>query len=312
MAKRVLITGASGFIGRHCVPLLVERDFEVHAVSLRIPPLEGDVRWHHVDLLDDGQVWKLVDEVRPTHLLHLAWVTEPGRYQRSEDNLRWVQASLSLLRSLQSSGGKRVVMAGSCAEYDQRYGYCSEGVTPLAPATPYGVCKHSMQLMLKTYAELTGLSSAWGRVFSLYGPHEHPERLVASVSRALLGGHEALCTPGNQIRDYLYVDDVATAFVGLLDAEVTGPVNIASGRGVAIRDLVQTLGEVCGRPDLIRLGALPARADEPSVIFGDSGRLRSIVGWKPRWELRAGLEKTVRWWSGACSTRGRSDSAIDP
>ncbi|HQT93679.1 MAG: epimerase [Acidobacteria bacterium 21-70-11] len=311
MAKRVLITGASGFIGRHCVPHLVERGFEVHAVSLRSRPPEAEVRWHTVDLLDEGQIGRVLDDVRPTYLLHLAWVTEPGRYQRSEDNLRWVQASLSLLRGLQRAGGQRVVMAGSCAEYDQRYGYCSEGVTPLAPVTPYGVCKHATQLMLAAFSELAGLSSAWGRVFSVYGPHEHPERLVASVARALLGGREALCTAGVQVRDYLYVEDAATAFVALLDSGVTGPVNIASGRGIVVRDLVQTLGEVCGRTELVRLGALSTRGDEPLVIFGDSGRLRSTVGWAPRWELRAGLEETVRWWLGARRASGRDDSAID-
>jgi nucleoside-diphosphate-sugar epimerase len=93
------------------------------------------------------------------------------------------------------------------------------------------------------------------------------------------------------------VEDAAAAFVGLLDSDVLGPVNIASGKPVAVKDLVLTLGELCGRPDLVRLGALPMRTDEPAVIVGDVTRLHAVLGWRQRWSLREGLESTVRWWA---------------
>jgi nucleoside-diphosphate-sugar epimerase len=237
-----------------------------------------------------------VSSIRPTHLLHLAWHAVPGQYRTAAENLAWVGASLALLREFAEQGGRRVVMAGTCAEYDWAHGYCSERVTPQNPATLYGASKHALRLLLDAFGAQSALSSAWGRVFFLYGPHEHPERLVASVARAVLTGQPARCSHGAQIRDYLHVADVAGAFLALLESDVRGPVNIASGQPVAVRDLVLALARRAGREDLVRLGAIEARADEPPLLVGDPTRLRAEVSWRPRYALEAGLEDTLVWW----------------
>ncbi len=295
--RRILLTGATGFIGRHCLPILVTKDLEVHAVSLEPITDKGtDVHWHQADLLDAQQVAGLMADVQPSDLLHLAWYVVPGEYWTSVENLRWVQASLEMLQEFARYGGHRVVMAGTCAEYDWRYGYCSEAVTPLAPTTLYGTCKHSVQLMLTRFARQTGVSAAWGRIFFLFGPHEHPDRLVASIIRSVLRGEPALSSHGNQIRDFLYVQDVAEAFVALLESDVTGPVNIASGKPVALREVIARIAEIQGRPELVQLGALPAREGEPALLVADISRLRDEVGWQPSHELDEGLMKTIRWW----------------
>jgi len=213
--KKVLVTGGNGFIGRHCLPLLLDQGYEVHIVDLTfVEEKNSDVQWHKANLLDPGQVSRLMAQVQPTHLLHLAWYAVPGKFWTCVENFRWVQASLDLLQAFVSHGGHRVIMAGTCAEYDWKYGFCSEGMTPLLPATLYGACKHSLQVMMDAFSRQTGLSSAWGRVFFLYGPYEHSERLVSSVIRSVLKGDPALCSHGNQIRDFLHVEDVASAFVG--------------------------------------------------------------------------------------------------
>src|SRR5581483_9823238 len=191
--KTVLITGAAGFVGRHCLPPLARRDYVVHAAGRRPPAGRAGAHWHAADLLDPGQVADLLAEVRPTHLLHLAWVTTPGAYWASPDNLAWLAASLHLVRQFAACGGRRVVVAGTCAEYDWGYGYCAEGKTPLAPATLYGKCKDALRSVLEGFAAAADLSTAWGRLFYLYGPHEHPDRFVASVIRRLLAGEPAPC-----------------------------------------------------------------------------------------------------------------------
>ncbi len=261
------------------------------------PPAEPQgVQWHRTDLLDTEQMSELLATVRPSHLLHFAWYAAPGKYWTSPENLRWVQASLGLLQAFAANGGQRVVMAGSCAEYDWRYGFCSEQVTPLAPATLYGTCKHALQTMVSAYAAQAGLSAAWGRIFFLYGPHEHPARLVASVIRSLLRGEPARCSHGNQVRDFLHVSDVADAFVTLLNSDVAGPVNVASGQPISIRDLVYRIAAKLDRADLIQLGALPTAADDPPLLMADVRRLRDEVGWLPSYDLETGLEQAIDWW----------------
>ncbi len=295
--KRVLLTGATGFIGRHCVPLLVERGYEVHAVSSRVTEeRSSNEHWHQADLLDPPQVAALIARVQPNYLLHLAWSAVPGKYWNSIENLRWVQASLYLLQEFAKHGGKRVVMAGTCAEYDWRYSYCSEAVTPLNPASFYGICKHSLQLVLTAFSEQTGLGVAWGRVFFLFGPYEHPDRLVAYVIRSLLRGEPARCSHGRQIRDFLYVQDVAGAFVALLESDVCGPINIASGQPVALQELIYKIATQFNRDDLIQLGAVSTSPDEPSLLVADVRRLHDEVGWRPEYDLDTGLEQTIDWW----------------
>lgn len=292
---RVLVTGATGFIGRQCIEPLRAKGYEVHAVSARQHAENRAVNWHRADLLDVGQCNELVSEVQPTHLLHFAWYAVPGEYWTSAENLRWVQASLELMRAFVASGGKRLVMAGTCAEYDWGFGHCSEDSTPLVPATLYGTCKHATQMMLASWSRQSGVSGAWGRVFSLYGPHEHPARLVASVIAALLRGEEVSCENGSLIRDYLHVADVASAFVALLDSDLEGPVNIGSGTGVALKDIVEKIGVKIGRPELIQLGARPSPAGAPPLLIADTARL-SRTGWSPSFDLDAGLDDTIAWW----------------
>jgi nucleoside-diphosphate-sugar epimerase len=298
----VLVTGAGGFIGRHCLPLLARTGFGVEAVYAEAPvlPDAGAARWHQADLLDAAQARALIRRLRPTHLLHLAWYAVPGRFWTAPENAAWLSASETLFEDFFAQGGTRVVAAGSCAEYDWHHGdsggVCSETDTPLAPATPYGAAKHELQRKLAALSAGPGLSSAWGRIFLLYGPHEHPARLVPSVIRALLAGEPARCTRGDQVRDFLHVADAADALVSLLASTVTGAVNIGSGTGVPVREVVERIAARMQAPHLLRMGALPTPAGEPPTLVAGTARLRGELGWKAAIPLDAGLDRTIAWW----------------
>jgi nucleoside-diphosphate-sugar epimerase len=283
--KRALVTGATGFIGRHAPALLEARGYEVRGVG------------SEVNLLDPAQAEGLVREVRPSHLLHFAWYAEPGKFWSAPENADWVEASISLLRAFSAAGGERAVVSGSCAEYDwSGGGVLSERETPLQPATYYGVCKDALRAVAEGLASVHGFGLAWGRIFFTYGPHEPRGRLVSEVARALVRGEPARTTDGAQRRDFLHARDVAAAFVALLDSDLHGAVNIGSGEAVAVRDVVDAISAAAGRPDLVQFGAFERRPDDPPLLQADDTRLRDELRWRPSTPLADGIRETVEWW----------------
>ncbi len=301
--RRVLVTGATGFVGRGALEPLLAAGHEVHAVSSRAAPAwsPAGVTWHRADLLASSDV---VTSVAPTHLLHFAWDAEPGRFWTSEANLRWVEASLRLLSAFAAAGGERAVLAGTCAEYAwDDATHCVEEATPRAPATLYGAAKHALHVLASAHARQHGYALAWGRIFFVFGPFEDERRLGGSVAAALAAGRPAPTSHGEQVRDFLFAPELAEAFVALLGSDVTGAVNVASGRPVAMKELVCALGAASGRPELVELGARPASATEPSSLTADVGRLRDEVGWAPSRSLEAAARETMAWWAAAASPR---------
>lgn len=303
--SRVLVTGGTGFVGRNCLLPLQELGFEVHGLCIdSVEGLPVGVRWHPVSLFDAEALRGVMELVAPTHLLHLAWHTAPGEYWTSLKNLAWCRVTLELLQLAADTGATRVVCAGSCAEYDWSApnGICREGETPEVPATLYGVSKKAMHDVAMALDVQGVVRAAWGRLFFLYGPHEHPARLVPSVINSLHQGQAAECTSGTQVRDFIHVADAGAALSELLASEVCGAVNIATGHGVPVREIVEALGEKMGRSDLVRLGARPAPEGEPPVLVADVTRLTEEVGWTPTRGLDEGLEQTIRWWRDKSQT----------
>lgn len=303
MSGRVLLTGAGGFIGRAAIAPLLRRGFEVHALArhrVDAPPL---VQWHLLDLLNSGDdLDALVAVIRPDHLLHFAWYAEPGKYWQAAENVDWLRASLRLLRAFHAVGGRRVAMAGTCAEYDWTQGTPLREASLRTPATLYGVCKNALQEVFAAYSAQHGLSGVWGRVFFPYGPYEQPVRLIPQVICSLLQGRVAGCTNGEHIRDFIHVDDVAETFVALLASDVRGAVNVGSGQGVAVKDVALKIAQRLGRPDLLQLGAIPLRRDEPPSLVADVRRLTEEVGFAPR-TIDEGLDSVIEWWRGECTRR---------
>lgn len=292
---RVLLTGAGGFVGRQVSEALITRGFEVHAVSQR-ERTDDRLTWHTVDLLDSTSLEDLVAGLRPTRLIHLAWYTEPGEYWQSQQNLAWLKASVNLLESFARHGGERVVLAGTCAEYDWNYGYCVEDTTPCKARSLYAAAKLALHDVATAFARTADLRVAWARIFFPFGPYEHPERLVPSVIRALLAGNRAACSDGEQIRDFVYVRDAANALVALLDHEFCGDVNIASGRPVLLKDLVNLIADKLNARNRVDFGRRARQGSEPPLLLADVSRLKDVIGWAPSYDLDTGIEETIAWW----------------
>lgn len=277
MAGRLLITGASGFIGSHVAALASQ---------------DGD--WEHVraaarrdaDLLDPAAAARLITATRPTHLIHLAWFVEPVSYWTSPENARWVEASARLFRAFAQHGGQRLVGVGSSAEYDwSGNGVLKEDSTPLRPATPYGESKKRLHEL----AEATGVSSAWARVFAVYGPGEPDSRFIPRMIRALTGDEPGVCTATSAARDFIYVRDVAAALLALAKSDVRGGVNVGTGVATPLGDVVRLLVEQLGHGENIRMEP----GNDPPLVVADITRLRDEVGFVPSIDLARGLELTI-------------------
>ena len=295
---RVLVTGASGFIGARVIARLVQDGgFEIIACSRRPGAPAAGVTYEPADLLVPGEASALVGRTRPSHLLHLAWNATPGKFWTSVDNLDWAAASLSLMRAFIEAGGHRMVMAGTGAEYDWTGdGHLFED-SAIGPVTLYGSAKDAVRRAVCAAGEQFNVSVGWGRVFWLYGPGEARGRLVSDVARALAEGHPVNVGEGWQRRDFSHVDDVAAAFVSALKSGWHGPFNIGSGIDVAVREVVGQLADAAGRPDLVYWGSKPTLANEPPLLVADIGVLRRQIGFNPSVPLRKGLKDSYCWWA---------------
>ena len=275
---------------------LVARGYEVHAVSRGEIDASADIVWHTTDLLDTAATLSLVADVRASHLMHLAWVTEPGVYWQSQQNNEWLNASQKLLESFVEYGGTRAVLAGTCAEYDWKDGHCVEDETPLRAKSLYAESKLAFRDMAYALEETSDLSVAWARVFFSFGPHERAERLVPAVIKALLAGDRAKCSDGSLIRDFMYVPDVAAAMVAVLDTSFHGDINIASGTPLTLEEIVTRIARKLEAADRVDFGHYPRRPDDPQKITADISRLSDAIGWTPEYDLDSAIDKTIAWW----------------
>ena len=297
---RVLLTGATGFIGAEVARQLAARGCQVSAV---VRPASN--RWRLSGLIDSGAVSPvesdiddvnacraLVGSVAPDLLIHLAWFAGAGRSPDSPKNYDSLEGSIALLEGVAGTPCRRVVVSGTSVEYDPDLGHVSES-SPIRPRSVYGACKATLA---RTGAGL-GRRSGWGyahaRIFNVYGPGEDDRRLVAHVVNSVLRGEPCALTSGRQVRDYLHVADVASALVALASAEVEGPVNIASARPVTVASVAETVARLLGRPDLLRPGALPDRPNESARLTADNRLLVERTCWSPRFGLEAGLRHTI-------------------
>jgi nucleoside-diphosphate-sugar epimerase len=300
---RVLLTGAGGFIGSQAARALLASGCEVAALlrpttsPARLQDVLGRLSVVRADLADLPALRQALLDWRPDACLHLAWYAEPGKYLHSPQNIPALTTSLALLEELARAGCRQVVMAGTCAEYDTDRGLLRED-GPTRPATVYAASKLALNLVGQQLAAAAGVRFAWARLFYLYGPSEDDKRVVPAVIRALSRGEPFPATQGEQVRDYLHVEDVAAGLVTLVTQGAAGVFNVASGVPVTVRQLMETVGDLLGRPDLLRFGAVPYRDWEPRFICGDNQRLRGL-GWAPQYTLREGLAETVAWWQGA-------------
>ncbi len=286
----ILITGASGLIGSALLrsPEIFSGQ-DIHAVARRPPDQTSrKMTWHACDLLAKDSVERLMESVRPTHVIHAAWETRHGLFWTCESNRNWLSASLHLLDTFERYGGKRFVFVGSMAEYDWSVAPLVENFSTEIPFTLYGQTKLAFHRMLMQHARTKKFSAATGRIFNLYGPDEKPERLIPQILGALSQLTRIKVGSADRERDILHVDDVARGLIALLNSGLEGAVNIADGHPTRLGDLFNVIGCVTGRGELIGIGERADTPGEPKSLYADADLIRS-TGWTPTIHPEDGL-----------------------
>ena len=289
----VALTGASGFIGGALLRQLLAAGADVHAISRRpAPPGTEQGRWWQLDLCAPAELDGLLLEVKPDVLFHLAGETSAARDLDLVGPTFTANtvATVNLLSAVAaSSPSTRVVAAGSMEE-PTRTGDC--------PGSPYALSKMVAAGYARLFHELYGTRVVHLRVFMTYGPGQSAVgKLVPYVSLALLGGEPALLASGRRQVDWVYVDDVATAFLaaGLAGPEADGQfLDIGSGELTSVRAVAEEIAAIVGGGEL-RFGARPDRAREEERA-ADPTAAESILGWRSATALSDGLRRTIEWY----------------
>lgn len=270
--KKILITGATGFVGRQICKALADKNVDLRCV-VRKGKENHLTDFPNVELVSTSDLfaektdWWINQCSGIDTVIHAAWYTEPGKYLQSELNSHCLQGSLNLAEGAIKACVRRFVGLGTCFEYDLSAGLLSID-TPLKPTTPYAGAKASLYLGLDHWLQMHSVEFAWCRLFYLYGEGEDSRRLVPYLRSKLENGEPAELTSGNQIRDFLDVADAGRMIADLVVSDQTGPVNICSGTPITVRQLALQIADEYGRPDLLIFGARTDNLIDPLCVIG--------------------------------------------
>ncbi|MFG0249168.1 MAG: NAD-dependent epimerase/dehydratase family protein, partial [Phycisphaeraceae bacterium JB051] len=262
-------------------------DITIHALSRHPLQNTANVTWHTCDLLNDDPA-NLIDAIRPTHLLHLAWDVTHGACWQSDANEAWYRASCRLLDAFIKQDGKRVVVCGTCAEYDWQEGICHEDSTPLSDDSAYAYYKSKLLADL----EKRPVSWGWARPFWVYGPGEPLEKLVTSTILKLTSNKPAICQNPQLQRDMIYVSDVARGLIQLLNHPQNGIVNLGSGKAISLHEVMKEVGRQLNKLELIS-SSISHKPIQNRSVYADTQKAKNWLQWACDVNLHEGIMRTI-------------------
>jgi UDP-glucose 4-epimerase len=300
--SRVLITGASGFIGSHLTKQLLDSGCEVAVLQReaklghRLSELQNQITVIRNDAKDCKELIRLLCEFKPTTLFHLGWAGVNNSFRNDinlqVDNLR---LSLNLIDAGHAVGIKHWIGAGSQAEYGPKNHAISE-IDSTHPTTLYGASKLAAYHLSKVRCSLLGIKHSWIRIFSTYGPGDNDNWMIPSLIKQLLNGQQPELTAGEQLWDYLHVADAARAFVAVGTAEAEGVFNLGSGEAPSLRSTIERIKNLIDPHASLGFGIVPYRPDQVMILQAKIEKLVNLTNWKPRISLEDGLSETVVWY----------------
>jgi len=288
--KKIMITGATGLIGKESIKPLQEAGFDIFAFAHNDKPAFDGVDWIDCDLFDAYSIKKAFDSVKPQYLLHFAWAAK-GDYLISNINFDFLKASLDLLKHFKENGGQRAVFAGTCFEYEFKDSPIKE-TDNLKPETVYAKCKNHLRQLSQLYCLQNNISFGWGRIFYAYGIGEYAKRLTAHIVHNLKNNQEVVINNGSLLRDYIFSKDIAGAFVKFLDGNIQGAVNICKGQTISLADFAAVFAKKLDK--LQYLTILNKSNNDPLIIVGDNTRLTKEVGYNIQYDYERAADEILQ------------------
>ncbi|HVY08675.1 MAG TPA: NAD-dependent epimerase/dehydratase family protein [Mycobacteriales bacterium] len=311
--KRVLITGASGFIGSHLTRRLVKEGAKVHGLTstvssvypARLLDIRDSITLHEASLDDRGAMELLADEVKPEYVFHLGAYTHVGKsWNRVDECIQTnIQGTVNLLMAVERTGFTRFLNTGTSEIYGDIEVPFREDAT-VHPISPYSVSKHAAEEYCRLFADARDLPLVRVRPFNAYGPMQSPDRVIPEIISRAVQKQPLKMTQGTQTREFNYVEDLADGFVALATAPgIDGDLfNLGCGREVSMRDIAVTILRLMGDPITPEFGALPERPIEIYRMHADVTKTRDRVGWTATISLEDGLQRTIDWYRDALAS----------
>ena len=299
---RCLVTGATGHLGAFLTRHLLGMGFEVAILVRpqsdlwRLSDVLGSITLLYGALGDLDGIRKPLHEWHPEVTFHLAWQGVSGDHRNESTQITQnVAGTLELFEFVQTAGCKAWIGVGSQAEYGPQPKILREGLTP-RPETAYGVAKLCTGLLTEKLCEIAGMRFVWIRLLAIYGPMDDPKHLLPWVISRLLASERPALTPGDQLWDYLYIDDAAEAIIQLaMEPAASGIFNLGSGEAVSVRSVAEQIRDTIDPALPLGFGDIPYRHDQVMHLQADITKLSNATGWRPQVSLAEGLRRTIDW-----------------